>query len=573
MKKTLCMIVFLAVLFSFTVSFAYENVSEWAEEYVKEAENINLFDKGNFKSSFQNNITREEYCVLVSEIAEKCNLKIDVAESKNPFKDTENESVIKLYNMGIIYGTEEGMFSPYDNLTREEGAEILFRLYMKLFPETRLNKRPSVPQYHDDEKISSWAYTGVYIISEAEIMKGTGDNIFNPQGTYTIEEAVASIVRLYRKYNESTDESFSDSLNKFMPENANYMFSPLSVKMALSLAANGADGETKEEILKTLKIDDLDAFNLKSKDLIKRYTASENLKLNVANSIWINKDKTNQNFSNDFKTLAQEYFDAEVKTVDNDNAVNEVNSWVSEKTNDKIPKIIEENNFWAMLVNAVYFKGLWQNEFSEFATKPDEFTYSDGTKENIDFMNRMGWYSFGKTMNSAIIELPYKTRFAIASETGEFIGNETVDNVNVSMYFIMSDKNISPEKEINEAILTESLKSTYVKLSLPKFKIEYSTKLNYVLKDMGINKAFKDDAEFEKMFDKGNMFISDIVHKTYINVDEKGTEAAAVTTIAMAGSSLPPEPVELKFNKPFYFAIRDNTSGEILFMGRFACKE
>ena len=104
---------------------------------------------------------------------------------------------------------------------------------------------------------------------------------------------------------------------------------------------------------------------------------------------------------------------------------------------------------------------------------------------------------------------------------------------------------------------------------MPKFKIEYETSLNDALRAMGINKAFKSDAEFKKMFDSGNMFFTDTIHKTFISVDEHGTEAAAVTSIAMAGSALPPKPIELKFDKPFYFVIRDNVSGEILFMGRF----
>ena len=117
----------------------------------------------------------------------------------------------------------------------------------------------------------------------------------------------------------------------------------------------------------------------------------------------------------------------------------------------------------------------------------------------------------------------------------------------------------------------ESFESTYIKMSMPKFRIEYETSLNQILKNMGITTAFDDEtADFTKMFDKGNMWFTETIHKTYIDVNEKGTEAAAVTAVGMAGSALPPEPIELKFNKPFYFAIRDNTSGEILFMGRYA---
>lgn len=139
------------------------------------------------------------------------------------------------------------------------------------------------------------------------------------------------------------------------------------------------------------------------------------------------------------------------------------------------------------------------------------------------------------------------------------------------MYVIASDEYINVAEELEAAIGDEAFKSSYIKLSMPKFKIEYSESLNYMLQNIGIQTAFEPEkAQFEKMFNSGNMWFTDTIHKTFISVDEKGTEASAVTAISMGGSSLPPEPVELKFNKPFHFAIRDNTSGEILFMGRYA---
>ena len=139
---------------------------------------------------------------------------------------------------------------------------------------------------------------------------------------------------------------------------------------------------------------------------------------------------------------------------------------------------------------------------------------------------------------------------------------------------MLADSGINAERELDAAINGKSFERTYTKLSMPKFKIEYSERLNDTLKNIGIKTAFDTKtARFEKMFDSGNMWFTDIIHKTFISVDEKGTEAAAVTAIGMAGASLPPEPIELKFNKPFYFAIRDNTSGEILFMGRYAFAE
>ncbi len=378
--------------------------------------------------------------------------------------------------------------------------------------------------------------------------------------------------RLKQPVEISDDMLFTDKVNAQMPTDKNYMFSPMSIKMALALAANGASGETQNEILNTLGLSSLDEFNSVSKDLISRYSQTDILSLNIANSIWMNKGKTSQNFSDSFKNLATEYYNADVKTINNSNAVKEINSWVSDKTNGKIPTIIQNaDDFWAMLINAIYFKGAWQDEFSVNATKPDQFNNADGTKITIDFMNMTRWFQYAKTNSVQILELPYKNRADKISEDGEYLGTDRYDDLDVSMYLIMPEGDINVEQELSAAINDESFKSTYIRMSMPKFKIEYSTDLNEIFMNMGITTAFDDkSADFTKMFDKGNMWFTKTIHKTFINVDEKGTEAAAVTAIGMAGSALPPEPIELKFNKPFYFAIRDNTSGETLFMGRFA---
>ena len=295
------------------------------------------------------------------------------------------------------------------------------------------------------------------------------------------------------------------------------------------------------------------------------------MSLNVANSIWINKDNTQQNFSDEFSALSKEFYNADARTVSNDNAVDEINSWVSEKTNQKITEIIDDSDFWSALVNAVYFKGLWDSEFSEHATKPDTFNNADGTTSTVDFLNKTSWMPYAKTDDAQIIELKYKNRYDKFDDNGEFLGTERYDDLDVSMYLVLAEDDISLEKVLTETVKNERFERTYVKFGMPKFKIESDIDLNEMLMNSGILTAFDgNSADFTNMFDSGNMAITDVRHKTYINVDEKGTEAAAVTAIAMAGSALPPEPVEVRFNKPFYFAIRDNTSGEILFMGRYA---
>ncbi len=549
------------------------SASKWAEDSIETARKINIIS-GDY--NFPKAITRGEFCELAfNYIKNFPGSAFSVGIIKPPFTDTDNEHIEVLNALGIVKGKSETEFAPNDFLTREEAAAILYRLIKKIYPDSAATEMYF--EFADSDQISDWAMSDIQVICNMGIMKGVDDNKFAPKELYTTEQAVATLVRVYEnskksEVNDTADLSFSDKLNAQMPADKNYMFSPLSVKMALSLAANGAEGDTKNEILNALGIKSLDEFNALSKDLIKRYSQCDILSLNIANSIWINKDKTTQNFSNAFKDFAAELYNAEVRTVDNKNAVGEINSWVNDKTNGKIPQIINNaDNFWAMLINAIYFKGAWQSEFNDRLTKPDEFTNADGTKTETDFMNKTSWIQYAKTKSAKIIELPYKNRAANFSESGEYIGTDNYDDLDISMYLLLSDDDINAERELDDAIESESFKSTYTKLSMPKFKIEYSESLNDMLKNIGIKTAFDTRAaQFGKMFDSGNMWFSDTIHKTFISVDEKGTEAAAVTGIGMGGSSLPPEPIELKFNKPFYFVIRDNISGESLFMGRYA---
>lgn len=338
------------------------------------------------------------------------------------------------------------------------------------------------------------------------------------------------------------------------------------------MAANGATGETQEEILKATDVKDLNVYNESTRQMLDKYRESDILKLNVSNSIWINSDKTSQKFSDDYKDALAKTFDATSGIVTDENAVSKINDWVNEKTEGKIPAIISESNkdFWAMLLNAVYFKGRWLNEFNKGATEKEVFTSLNGEETEIDFMHRRGWMPYSNADGILVVSLPYLTRETVFDENGQYVETKNLDGVNISMYLIMSDDgNFSPQEILNKT----EMDSAYIDLSVPKFSIEYSTGLNDVLKAVGIKRAFAEDAEFEKMFDSGNMWIDSSIHKTYIKVDEEGTEAAAVTAIGMAGSALPPEPIEVKFNKPFTFVIKDDANGEILFIGRYCFAE
>ena len=530
------------------------------------------------------NVTRAEATALIMRMHYEAPEALGMPSSE--FTDLDGhwayKEVTAAKKMGLVDGVGNGLFEPDRTVTGREFTKMLLSVlgYSDITIENTYDKGLACDLLINNftKSVVSGNYTLLRgdcarLMWSAFFAKPVSGGLYYNKlieaGRFTKEDFYGILIDAAEI---SAERSFADKLNAEMPKDKNYMFSPMSIKMALSLAANGASGNTQTEILNTLGLTSPEEFNSVSKDLIERYSQTDILSLNIANSIWVNKDKTSQNFSDDFKSIAAEYYNADVNTVTNADAVGKINSWVNDKTKGKITQIVQTaDDFWAMLVNAIYFKGAWQDEFNEGATKPDEFTNADGTKSQIDFMNKTRWFPYAETKSVKIIELSYKNRVDKISDSGEYLGTDKYDNLDVSMYLIASDGDINPEQELNAAIGAEQFKSTYIKMSVPKFKIEYSTSLNDILKNLGIVSAFNTNAEFEKMFDKGNMWFTNTLHKTYINVDEKGTEAAAVTAIGMAGSAMPPEPIELKFNKPFCFIIRDNTCGETLFMGRFAC--
>lgn len=582
MKRILAFIICVAVIVLSVGAFAIEQVkeeekpighgdlaapSDWAREYVSKADRIGMTDY--FKFPYTSNITRVRFCHLVYNMLDRATDINWQKVSPNPFEDTDNEKVVALYLENIIEGKGDRKFAPNDEITREEAATILYRIaeYMKL-EYTELYY-----EFNDGSEISDWAETAVQKVCNLGVMKGVGNSEFEPKGGYTVEQAITTLVRLFDIISDDKFAymSFADKMYVNMPVDKNYMFSPLSIKMALMMAANGASGKTQTEILDAINVADLEQYNECIRLMLDNYSQSDLLKLNISNSIWINSDMTPQRFDDSYKKKLADVFDATADVVTN-KSLNRINEWVNKSTEGKIPTIITEENadFWAMLINAVYFKGRWQNEFSKGATRKDVFTSRNSQEKTIDFMNGTGWMHYALEDNVSIVELPYLTRENIFDKDGEYIETRNLENISISMYLMMSDGSFCPEEVLDKA----EFDSKFIALSVPKFNIEYDIELSDILKTIGIQKAFDTDADFRGMFDKESMWLDSAIHKTYIKVDEEGTEAAAVTALAMApGSALPPEPIEVKYNKPFIFVIRDNHNGEILFLGEYAFAE
>ncbi len=369
------------------------------------------------------------------------------------------------------------------------------------------------------------------------------------------------------------DNTMAFKMNEMMPTNENYMFSPLSIKMALALAANGADGETQAEIAKTAGLGDIATYNAYARKLIETYKAQsddektedddvysyfeakhEKTQLSVANSVWLNTDKAGDiKFKDDYIKAMQKFYDAEINNVGMKDGAERINKWCSDKTNGKIPQIINSSDFLAALVNAVYFKAEWSQQFDEYFTRDGDFTDRNGEKQTLEFMEQTEDFMYYEDKDLQIVKMPY-------------VGGST------AMYVALSN-----DKRVNITSYINKMENKKVHIKMPKFKVEYSVELNDMLNKLGIEQAFvPGTANFKGMLQGGTnaFFVDKVLHKTFIEVDENGTEAAAVTAVIMeATSALDPEkPVIKDFiaDKPFSYIIRDEETGEILFMGEYA---
>ena len=375
------------------------------------------------------------------------------------------------------------------------------------------------------------------------------------------------------KISEVSLDTFCESNNKFgfkvfkeiVKEQAddNIFISPMSISYALGMTFNGADGKTKEEMAKTLEFGNLtdSEINASFKALMKKLMELDpKVMMEIANSIWY---RENVDVLKKFKEVNQDCFQAEIRNIDfsDQETVGIINNWVSENTKGKITEVIDEIDALAMmyLINAIYFKGSWTDEFNKERTREDKFFIAEEKSVLCKMMNTSNENLYFENDDFQAIELPY--------------GKE-----NFSMIVILPKK----EKDINEFISNLNLEDWNSWLTgfskqngslvLPKFKIEYELEMNDVLKILGMPNAFTADADFSKMTKKQKLFISNVKHKTFVDVNEEGTEAAAVTVVEMKLTSFKPG-FFMKVNRPFVFAIKEKEMNSILFIGKIVNPE
>ncbi len=347
-------------------------------------------------------------------------------------------------------------------------------------------------------------------------------------------------------------------LQQLSNSNDSVFISPTSISTALTMVQAGAKNQTKNEIRSALQLGDIDDEELNTKNLAiqQRLTqSSSDVMTNIANSAWID-DKFSVEPS--YVALLKDSYMAEVQNLDLQatGSAEKIDDWVKQKTNNKIQAIAPNpipNDYVMMLINAVYFKGTWKYQFDEADTKNREFTAADGSKKDTPLMTLESEdLKYYEEDGLQAIELPY-------GKEGKYAMNVVLPD-NLDAYL----KELDNEK-LNATL--GKLKQKEGTLLLPRFKLEYDTSLVKPLQLLGAKTAFSDSADFSGI--GRGLKISEVKHKTFVEVNEEGTEAAAVTSIGIATESVGPstDRYYMEVNKPFFLIIRDVESGEPLFMG------
>ena len=358
----------------------------------------------------------------------------------------------------------------------------------------------------------------------------------------------------------SQDNEFAiDLLKKTITASGetNVFVSPLSVSIALGMAWNGANGTTKSEMETALKMSGMTTADINDYYKIMQSTLptiDPTTKLSIANSMWY---RTGFVVKPDFLKVNSDYFNSYIKELDFTKAwaVDTINNWCAKKTNSLIPTIIDQipSDAVMYLMNAVYFKGIWRKQFEKKNTSVLKFTNEAGIQGDVNMMYQKDTFGYAETESAQYLDLPY--------------GNKAF-----SMTVILPAANKTTADVLN-ALITDiwssTLSSLYereVMVYLPRFKVSNKFKLNDELQNMGMKLAFTDFADFTNLTSIP-VQISEVIHKTYVTVDEEGTEAAAVTSIGIINTSMPVIPV-FRVDKPFLFVIREKSTGVILFIGK-----
>ncbi len=339
----------------------------------------------------------------------------------------------------------------------------------------------------------------------------------------------------------------------------NVFFSPLSISSALSVVLGGAGGQTRQSMAKTLALsgltpDEIDRAN--GLLLPSLENPDPKVQISVANALWANQGTA---FAPAFQERSRKFYQADAETLDfhSPAAAETINNWVAAHTEGKISQLVSPAdivNAPAVVTNAVYFHGLWQTPFVKSSTQDGTFRLVSGGTKTVPLMVQIDSFSYGETDQFQAISLPYgagRMSFVVLlPEPGTDI-NTLVSGLTPSVW----------------ADIINGMKPTQVRMTLPRFNADFKATLNQPLTALGMGPAFMSTADFTPM-GLPQMYIGAVVHKAVLEVDEKGTVAAAATGATYgAGGRIPSPKKEMRVDHPFLCAIRDNETGTLLFVG------
>lgn len=369
-------------------------------------------------------------------------------------------------------------------------------------------------------------------------------------------------LNLYEQQIVNSNEIFAFKLfrqiNSASNPDSNLFISPLSVSMALGMTLNGADGATFTDMQNCLELSGLsrDEINTAYKNLIALLiNIDPQVKFQIANSIWYREGFP---VKQPFIDVNREFFDAEVSELDFSDpaSVTTINNWVYAQTNGKIETIINQISPLTMmyLINAIYFKGTWQYEFDPDLTSADIFYTPSGNQVNCQMMNQEVTVGYFEDAEFRAVDLPYNH--------GAFSMTVILPYAAASLDSLINGFSTADWNQ-----LLDNLSETELNLSLPKFKFSYELTMNRVLSILGMANAFDPvNADFTNIYEGNeNLYISKVKHKTFVEVNEEGTEAAAVTSVEMEFTTAG---IHFRADHPFMLVIREKYSGAVLFVGK-----
>lgn len=335
----------------------------------------------------------------------------------------------------------------------------------------------------------------------------------------------------------------------------NLFMSPSSIALALDMVSNGARGDTRQELMQALGMKEIgmDGMNRANAALIASLKAPDpRVQLSIANALWAKPGLT---IKPDFLQVSKQFYGAEVYPLRSEQ---EVNAWVSRHTNQKIKQMVsaeEVHDASTILIDAIYFKGLWTEPFKPTDTKPQPFTLLNGSSKMVPMMHQSSEYSYYQKNGLQAVSLPYGKQ-------------------RMNMVVILPDRKADYPALLGRIHaadwkqLSTLFRRTEGTLALPRFRTEYEADLNSALKELGMKTAFQAGADFAGI--APGLKIDHVKHKAFLEVTEEGTEAAAATSIHQGATAAPPspeKPFQMVVDHPFLCLIVDSDTGAVLFLG------